>query len=97
MLKSQVPDADPFYIRNRTARQMSDAFYDEFLFDAVQRLGLALDSEAFAIAMQVVHHGHSSLSPAQNVIWETEVLPLLVAQEEQYAIVWDSIKDEEAS
>jgi hypothetical protein len=67
---------------------MSDAIYDEFLFDAVQRLGLAGDSEAFDIAMKVIHQGHSSLSTTENWIWETEVLPLVVLQEEQYTIVW---------
>jgi hypothetical protein len=68
---------------------MSDTYYDDLLFDAVQRLGLAEDSDAFLIAMQVVRRGCSSLNPIQSFTWETEVLPLLVVQGEKDAIGWD--------
>jgi hypothetical protein len=67
---------------------MSKIYYDELLFDAVQRLGLTEDSNAFGIAMQVVYWGYWSLSPVQTLIWEMEVLPLLVAQDEQDTIGW---------
>ena len=60
---------------------MSVNDYDIELYEAIRVVVMEneLDekSDAYGIAMQVVHQGHASLSPKQRYIYETQVEKLL--------------------
>lgn len=60
---------------------MSVNDYDIDLYEAIRTLVMEneLDekSDAYGIAMQVVHRGHDSLSPKQRYVYETQVEALL--------------------
>lgn len=63
---------------------MSVNDYDQDLYEAIQALvrdnELDEKSDAYGIAMQVVHQGHASLSQAQRHIYESRVELLLKAK-----------------
>ena len=60
---------------------MSVNDYDEGLYEVIRELVMAgkLDetSDAYGIAMKVVHEGRAALSPAQRHVYETKVEALL--------------------
>lgn len=60
---------------------MSVNDYDEVLYEAIRTLVIdnELDdkSDAYGIAMKVVHEGHASLSPKQRYVYESQVESLL--------------------
>ena len=61
---------------------MSVKDFDAELLQAIQNLvdegELDEKSDAYGIAMKVVHEGHASLSPKQLYVYETRVEALLV-------------------
>ncbi len=59
-----------------------DELYDR-ITDLVDELELEKGSDAFGVAMQVVHQGYRSLTPRQRALYDAKVAPLLERQAEE--------------
>jgi len=45
--------------------------------ELVDSLVLEVGTKEYGVAQQVIHQGHSSLTPKQQVVWDKGVFPLL--------------------